>query len=394
MMHTVMSRGLAFPVVLIAGALLLPSMIHGQSVLANGGLGLPVEPIDARGMALGGVGLGIQDSYLSWTNPAETAGIPAPGLLASFQFDEFTAEFRGRENDGSTARFPLLLGAFPLGPDWSVSFGYGGLLDQNWAVQRGDTLMLSGDSVIVADRLASEGGVAAWRLGGAYRVGADLSVGLGINAYTGSTTRTVSRQFGGAFVPAESTSESSYSGLGLMGGVRWTPSPALNLSAAISRGGTLTAEPNDSTGVTSEYDLPLKLDIGASGRVGSNLLVALSAGFAGWSSANDALSATGGARDSWSVKGGLEWDAIQLGAQPLPIRIGGRVGALPFRWTAAGTEAGWVDASAVTGGIGILLAEGAVRGDFGVERGTRGGADAGIEESYWRYTLSVGVLGR
>ncbi|HET7274396.1 MAG TPA: hypothetical protein VFI91_04420 [Longimicrobiaceae bacterium] len=371
-----------------------PQVLSAQSLLANGGLGLPVEPIDARGAALGGVGLALPNNYLSWANPAESGGVPAPGLLATFQFDQFSAQFRGREDDGSTARFPLLIGAFPLGSNWSLTFGYGGILDQNWSIERTDTLLLGSDSVPITDRISSTGGVAAWRLGGAYTLGSNLSVGAGLNAYTGSVERITGRRFGINFTPAESSTSSSYSGLGFIGGIRWTPSEALTLSAAASAGGTLTSETDDSLSIATEYDLPLRLDVGASGRVGSNTLVALGASFAGWSTANDALAAMGGARDSWSFKGGIEWDAIQLGSRPIPVRIGGRIGALPFRWATGGEQGDWVDESAFTGGLGLILAEGAARADFSVERGTRGGDAAGITEDYWRYMLSVSVLGR
>jgi hypothetical protein len=132
------------------------------------------------------------------------------------------------------------------------------------------------------------------------------------------------------------------------------------------------------------------VDVGATARVVSSLLVAAGGRWSGWSAVDDDL--TGGARNSWSVQGGLEWDALRVGARAIPLRLGGRTATLPFAGSAGG-EAGWSRERAVTGGTGLSLGNGAMSADFGVERGTRSG-ETGVDESFWRFLMSISVLGQ
>ena len=150
-------------VVRVAGlgvALLLFGAAPGaaQSLFSTGGLGLVADPQDARGSALGGTSLGFPGPELSWDNSAGAVGLAAAGLRVSFQLDGFEADFSDRNSSGSTARFPLIMGAFPFGNRWAVTAGFAGFLDQNWAFEQADTLVVSGDSVPVLDRVSSEGG--------------------------------------------------------------------------------------------------------------------------------------------------------------------------------------------------------------------------------------------
>jgi hypothetical protein len=382
-------------------AVLLAALVSGagrpaaaQSLFAARGLGLPVMPLGARAQGLGGVGLGLPGDYLVWANPASTAGLPAPSLLASYQFDDYSAELGDREFEGSTARFPLLLAGSPIGERWSLSLGYGSLLDQNWAVEQADTQTIAGNPVPFIDRISSEGGVGVLRLGGAYAAGERFSAGLAVNVYTGAVDRVLGRDFEGDFQDVRLPSQLDYGGVGYTAGVRWSPSEAFNLAAAATAGGTLDAEPQDELGTEQSYDLPVSLDVGGSARIASNTLLALSAGWAGWSSADAALTGVGGARDTWKVHGGVEWDAIVAGDRTFPLRLGARYAALPFRWGAPGSADDWAAERALTAGLGAVLAGGAARGDIAVERGERGGEEAGITESYWRTVFSITVLGR
>ena len=132
---------------------------------------------------------------------------------------------------------------------------------------------------------------------------------------------------------------------------------------------------------------------GASGRISQNTLVAVSGGWDGWSSLEGALAEEGGARDTWTANVGLEWDAITLRDRPLPIRLGARTATLPFPWNPQ-LDAEAASERAVTGGLGVVLAGGAVRPDISLEFGERGGDEAGVSESFWRLAFSVKVLGR
>ena len=382
----------------VAAATLLLSVaatgpLAGQSLLSSRGLGLVVKPQGVRAATLGGVSLGLPGGELSWSNPAGAVGIPAAGLSVSFQLDDFTSTYSGLTAEGSTARFPLIMAAFPFGERWAVTAGFGGYLDQNWALERRDSLLVDQDTVPVLDRVASEGGVARLRLGAGYRLLDRLSVGLGVDLFTGGVTRTSGRIFPDEIEARCCRASWDYSGVGVLASADWNASEAVSLSVGASVGGTLEAQPRDSLGAARSYSLPRSLTAGATARIAPELLVAVGGDWTGWSSLDGALSGSGGARDTWSVQAGVEWDALHLGERAIPIRLGGRQATLPFRASGSAGESDWTKERALTGGTGLVLGGGAASADIGVERGWRGG-DPSLDESFWRVMFSVTVLGQ
>ena len=383
--------------ILVLGALLAGALGAGsaaaQSALSTRGLGFPIEPQDARSRGLGGVGLGFTGGELSWFSPAGVAGLPAPGLVVSYQYDDFLATAGAGEFEGGTARFPMALAGFPVNERIALFAGFGSFLDQNWRIESSDTLLIGGEDVPIVNQFASQGGVVRLRAGGAYQVIPGVAVGLGVDAYTGSVTRTQGRIFPGEVVPACCRASWRYGGLGFTAGAHFAPTEATGIGVSVSYGGTLDATPTDSVGTPASYELPLVARVGATGRIAQNLLVAVGGSYDGWSALDEALASEGGAQDSWSANAGIEWDALSLQARPLPIRLGARTGTLPFRWRPE-LASEFATESALTAGAGIVLAGGAVRPDFAFEFGNRGGDLAGIDESFWRFAFSVRVLGR
>ena len=363
-----------------------------QSLLASRGLGLVVEPRTTRSSSLGGVSLGLPGAEISWTNPAGAVGLPAGGLTASFQFDDLTTDYVGSEASATIARFPLILAAFPFGSRWAVTAGLGGFLDQNWTFERRDSLLIEGDTIQDLDRTASTGGVGRIRVGAGYRLLNRLSIGLGVDVFTGGVERTDGRIFEPNLNPQCCRRRWDYSGVGVMGSVDWNPTDALSLSVGGSAGGTLDADPRDSTAAPFSSSIPAAVDVGGTARLAPSLLVAAGARWTGWSSVDDELSAVGGARDATSFHGGLEWDALRVGARVIPLRLGARSATLPFGGSLGGDER-WSREVAFTGGTGLTLGGGAMSADLGLERGTRSG-ETGVDESFWRVLVSVSVLGQ
>lgn len=368
---------------------------NAQSVFATRGLGYLLEPMDARARGMGGVDIGLPDPQITWSNPAASVGIVAPGLVFAYQYDNFETEQLAGGQDGKTARFPLLLGAAPVGDRFVVQLGLGSFLDQNWQFERPDTLFLPpADTIPVVDRLTSEGGAARVRVGAGARVVEGLSVGLAADFFTGALDRSQGRVFpAGDYATGRETTRWRYGGMGYTAGVDWSPGDAVGLGLALSGGGTLEATVEDGTGAPASYDLPMTVRGGASGRVGQETILALSGAWGGWSSLDGALEAQGGARDTYSVEGGVEWAGIVLRDRRLPIRLGARTAQLPFRWTTA-DAAEWADESALSVGLGLVMAGGAVRSDLAAEFGSRGGETSGVDESFWRFAFSLRVLGR
>lgn len=381
-------------------ALLAAPAAHGQSALAARGLGYPLEALDARARGLGGLTTGLPDAHLSLVNPAAVVGLAAAGVSVTYQADGVSSVSAGRDQDFTTSRFPAIQAAFPIGPRLVTTLGYAGVLDQNWTASRVDSMFIAGQRRQVADFFRSEGGAARLRAGAGYRLLRRVDVGAAVDVYTGAVRDSTLRSIEG--LPNQSLQGTDYTwqGVGFSAGARWRGS-ALSVSAAVSGGGQLTAEPSDSGGVAGkDYSLPLTLDAGASARISQQALAAVSVRYAQWSDANDALSDAsvgdaagygGGAQDAVQVAGGLEYEGLRFLGRPLPVRLGGRMSQLPFRWS---RDSEFTDERAVTGGLGVLFAGGAAAVEFAGERGWRGSDAAGLDESFWRLSFSLSLVGR
>jgi hypothetical protein len=374
---------------LLAGSLAAPA--GAQSVLASRGLGYPIEPLDARSRGLGGVTTGLAEPAASLINPASAAGTPVYGFVVAMQPDRYDATAGSVTSRGTTVRFPLLMAVIPVGSRMVAQVGYGAYLDQHWRVEQSDSIDLSTGRVGVQDRFSSSGGVARFQAGAAYRLSERLSAGLALDVFTGAAHDSSERTIAG-FLPAQSEVVYSYSGLGVGLGARWQPTERSSVSAAVHGGGRIHAEADSAGGSEAkDYSNPLSVDAGASARIGSATTLVLSGRWAGWSTVNDELAASGGARDAAAVAGGVEYTGFSLFRKSMPLRLGGRFAQLPFRW--AGT-AEFPTERAVTAGLGLGLGAGAALLDASAERGWRGGASAGFDEPYWRFSFSLRVLGR
>jgi hypothetical protein len=383
----------SFAILAASIAAWLPGPAVGQSVFATRGLGYTIEPLDARARGLGGVPLSLTEADLSWSNPGSAIGLPAPGILLSYQYDNFDSTLGTTTLDNSTARFPLILAGYSVTPRLLLMAGYGSYLDQNWALGRADTLVfLETDSIPVIDQLTSEGGVIRLRAGAGYGITESLGVALAVDFYAGEAKRIQGRAFQGERTPQCCRTTWNYNGMGVTAGANFRSSGAVTVSLSGTYGGILEAEPVEGDGAAVEYELPISLRAGVSGRVGQATLITLGGIWEGWSSLDEVLVGGGGARDSWTLGGGLEWEGLVIRDRPVPFRIGGRTGALPFQWFADEQES-WSTERAFTLGSGIVLAGGAVRTDFSLEFGNRSG-DVNLEESFWGAAFSVRVLGR
>lgn len=359
-----------------------------QSLLSARSLGYPLDPIDARARGLGNVAVGLPEPQLSLVNPAAQAGLPAAGLTVTVQSDAFTPD--GQAEEITTARFPAIQAAFPIGQRFVASIGYAGVLDQSWQAMIEDSVDIGGERRFVQDRFSSRGGLSRFRAGASYSVVPRLDVGLGVDVYTGAVHDSVSRAFpdGGLF-PSIIGTEYQYQGLGLSAGARYRGT-AFSVSAAVTGGGDLTAEARDSAVESRSYALPLTVDAGGSARVAQNALVVAAFRWARWSSANEALEQSGGARDAMRVGGGVEYEGLRFLGRPFPVRLGARWAQLPF----GDDEGAFPEERAFTGGLGIVLGGGLATVDLSGERGTRDGGDPLFNENFWRVSFSLSLLGR
>jgi hypothetical protein len=374
----------------LAAALSLAGPAQAQSVLSARGLGFPLDPVDARARGLGGLTTGLAEPHFSLINPAAVAGLPAAGLSVTFQGDGIDSRSPDATQSFSTSRFPAIQAVFPFGPRFVGSLGYAGVLDQSWSASQVDSVDLAGERREVTDTFLSRGGTARFRIGGAYRLLDRVDVGLALDLYSGalrdSTRRTIS-----GLDPDSIGTAYNWQGVGYSAGARWRGN-ALSVSAAVSGGGDLTAEAQDTTGVSKSYGMPLTADVGASARITQRALAAVSLRWAQWSAVDEALEGTEeNARDVMQLSGGLEYDGLRFAGRPLPVRLGGRFAQLPFRFD---PDAEFADERAVTGGVGIVFGAGAAALNLSGELGQRGASSAGLVEDFWRVSLSLALLGR
>jgi hypothetical protein len=387
-----MMRSLALALV---GLVSLSPSLLGQSLLGSRGLGLPLEPLDARARALGSVGVGLRGSSLLPTDPAAGASIQFPSVEITVQ-PQWAESAIGEDSDRiHGTRFPIIGIAYPVYPlRGTVTFSMGGFMDQRWHLQRESTANLGGTTVPALDEFRSDGGVSTFQLGWAQRIGEDLALGASVGTRAGSVTRTFTRTLtvdapGVEVIPYRVRSEWQYGGLMASFGARWDPVDFLRVAGAATWSAPLKADPAAGTqGEDADFQLPLELRLGTSGVLTPGLTMNLGLAYADWQASAEGLQEEDLAGAVWSYGGGLEWTGTQFRSRRTSFRIGARRTNLPFRFGGENpTE------TLVAGGLGLDLTrpQDVIVGglDLSVERGRR---DAGsLEESFWRGTLTFRI---
>jgi hypothetical protein len=386
---------------LIAGA---PAAAGAQSLFGTRGLGVPIEGYDARARALSSNGVGLLGLSTSLVNPAEPAGILRRGVTAAFQPYVGSTDFGGESDDISSTRFPLISIMYPtrLGV---FTLGYSGVLDQSYAVIADGEELLGTDTVATRDVVEAVGGIGQLRLGFARQLSGRLAVGASVGIYTGNIDRGISRTYPDSslnFRPFETHTRWSYSGPQASVGVRWDPMTDLRFGGSVTWSGALKAKPTEGSEVEYEYDMPIRFAVGASGRVGRNLLANVSGSWTAWTSDDYRTPGNIGAtaaEQQMEIGGGLEYNGVRRGTRIFPLRLGARTGKLPFHNVGEDAPSEW----AITGGMGFRLVEDdfgpLAVADIGVERATRDGFAStaepdGLSESFWRFTVSLSLFGR
>ena len=374
----------------------LPAAAGAQSLFSTRGLGVPVEPLDARARALGGIGVGMLGWTGSMVNPAEAAGVYRRGVVAAIQPSRRSVEFEGESDVLGGTRFPLIRAVLPLGERVGLAAGYGGFLDQGWAVASETTVPIGGQPLRAVDVIESTGGVAQARIDVGFLLTPSLGVGVGAGLYTGRLERIVSRTFPDtALLEGFRTAAAwNYGGPSLSAGAWWEPLPIARIGASVTWSGELRGDAEEGATQDLRVDLPLQFAAGASGQLAPTLLAVAGVRWGGWSSAADAFEDPGVATDTWEVGGGLEWSGGRALGRPFPVRLGARYARLPFRIQGA-TPSEW----ALALGAGSVLArdETGPRAvvDAAIERGRRGDTAAtGLTESFWRFTISMSLFGQ
>jgi hypothetical protein len=381
--------------------------VSAQSLFGTRGLGVPLAPIDARARALGSVGTGLLGLNTSLVNPADLAGIRRRGVVATVQPFFGSAEVDGGVDDVEGTRFPLIQIIYPIRTRIAVGLGFGGFLDQSWAVLRERQDTIGGAPVTAQERIVSTGAISQVRLSGAYDVTPSFGVGAALGLYTGNVQRDLLRTFPDAsdLLPFTRFQEWQFTAFQGTIGVRVDPSNSTRFAVALTMGSDLDAEPDTGAVTGRSYSMPLRLAAGASLLVAPRLLATAGGQFAGWSKSTnfatpdepDSVSVSG--RPVFEVGGGLEWEQLRSGTRIFPLRVGYRYSQLPFALEGADPANEW----AVSLGLGLRLAGDnfgpLAVGDITVERGRRAGWESsllagGLTETFWRFSASLALFGR
>jgi hypothetical protein len=386
-------RILALALLMVWGA----APAHAQSLFATRGLGVPVAPIDARGAALGSIGVGLLGFHTSLVNPAELAGLSRRGVSAALQPVSTSVDVDGAEDGTSGTRFPLVSILYPMSPRLVLSLGYGGYLDQSWGVLSRSEQVINNETVTVNDLLRSTGGIAQMRLSAAYTLSPTFVVGAAAGLLAGNVDRLAVRTFAdsaSAIRFFEERRRWRYSAPIASAGIRWDAASGLRIGASVMAGGDLEARSDDEGAEDRDYGAPLELNAGASLRL-SPLLMATAGG--GWSrvpsTSGETLSS-----EALRVGGGLEFQGLRSGLRTYPLRVGLRWGQLPYHFDGESqpTELG------LSGGIGFRLGDPmdpAAVADIAIERASRSGLSGGavsdgVNEDLWRFTFSLSLFAR
>lgn len=388
---------------ILVATLLVAAPARGQSLFSARGLGLPVQPVDARTRALGGVGVGLFGLNMSMVNPAEIAGFSRRGVTAALQPTMTDISIGDASDNVTGSRFPLMHAVLPVGSRVVLGLGYGASYDQFWSIEMQDTVMIGDSQVGVTDVVRSDGGLGQARLSAGVMLTHNFAVGAAVGLHTGSLERQVDRTFGDSTIYNPFTTQIRWDYSGVIGavGARWDPDPALRLAASATFGGDIEAEGKEGDAVSRSFSTPLRVAFGASGLLGTELIATLGAE---WSEAE--AEADGGAAlplatadETWRVGGGIEWSGRPDATRSFPIRIGGSWANLPYHLADEEKATEWT----VGGGIGMRLADAArepyAAADVTLERGSRSGfasptIESGLEESFWRVTISLSLFGR
>ncbi len=363
-----------------------------QSFLGFRALGVPVETAGARALALGNLGMGLPGVALSPTDPAASARLELPTVTVSMQPSWGDFRMDGQSGETRTTRFPLVAIGYPAF-DGVVTVSLAGHMEQRWVGVRSQVLPLGGADVPIEDSFETDGGTSVARIGWAQTLGERLSIGALAGLYVGRLEQIFDRRLDSLVVGSEVRPYSeahrwSYTGYTLAAGVGFDPHELIHLGGALEWSSGLTETPDeDTSGGVNRYDIPLRLSVGGTGRLTQRLLLAGSMVYQDWSGAEGFVEGVASSRKtSWGA--GIEWRAVQQEFRSIPVRVGYRSGAPPFRFESQDpAETAW----SLGLGLNLVELEGTPFGwiDLAVERAAR--TSPPLDESFWRATVSLGI---
>jgi hypothetical protein len=376
-----------------------PASAGAQSILSAAGLGVPVDAVDARARALGGVGIGLQGIAIDVADPMAAARLTLGTVIMTAQpsWVSYGRSDTGESGTFQGTRFPMVGLAYPAFGQGVVTFSFESVLDQRYHAEQPVTVSLADTLLAATDSFTSVGGVSQIRLGFARPLGKKVAVGVSVGRYGGSLVRRLVRTFtdqiaDGALGRFQSGGYWTYSGTSVTGGVSADLGSVAHVAGSATWSSSLKAEASsDTKGASATFDLPFQVRLGATGILAPGL--AVNAGFtrADWSAIDGQLNegASAGAIVTWGT--GIELARARLLGRNAPLRLGYRHSELPFSLTGGNNAL----ETALTGGLGLTLkqTEDLTQAmlDLSFERGKR--TDGPVTETFKRMSLTLRLTG-
>jgi hypothetical protein len=344
-----------------------------QGNLSTQGLGFPPGQLSAASKSAGG-GSGEVDP-LSPLNPA-AIGLVGSAIIYFQAEPEFrSVKFGATTNKSSIARFPLFMGAQPVGERWVVAVSTSTLLDRTWETSVRDSQVVVPDTIRETRSQRSDGSINDLRLAVSFAPAPWLRLGIGGHAYSGRTFLRTLRTFDNtSFSPDTQENTVGFGGNAISVGVQGYWPRIAAVGASFRKGGHLNAYAGDS--VTGSGNVPDHIGFSAMylGLSGSSFSVR--AGKDKWSSVAG-LAKGLNVHEGWDFGAGADVSGPRFGTNVIALRAGFSARTLPF---SVNTTA--VKEHSISGGFAIPLAQRRVELNVGATRATRTGS-VGFSESSW-----------
>ena len=361
-------------------AVFLTSRLGGQANLASQGFGYAPGQLSTRAVGTGGA-VGEMDPW-SPLNPASIGVLNTRMLFFQAEPEFKTVETANGADRTTTARFPVVFGAMPVGQRWVISIGSSTLLDRSSATEAVSNQIIGGDTVNVTTTVQVNGAVNDVRLAGAWTPQNWVRIGIGVHALTGRNLVQLKELFDDSitFSPFGLERNLSFSGSALSAGAQFFNKSVLG-AIAWRHGGNLRVSAIDTTLATA--NVPDRLGISLAYIGIANSAIAVRTTHENWSALQGLGSAGFKAVDAWDTSIGADMAGPRFVGRQLQLRAGFRSRTLPFQ--AAGND---VTERSIAAGIGSLWAGGHVITDFAVLRSSR---NASLPTSEKSWTISFGI---
>lgn len=376
----------------VAGLVAAASALPAQGSLSTQGLGFPPGQLSTRARITGGA-VGEIDPATP-LNPAALSLLATPILTFQAEPEYRRLTVGGESVTSSISRFPLFMGALPLGSRWTVGIAVSTLLDRTYQTSVSDTQDVGGEQVTGTSTERSEGAISDIRLGASFAASPWLRIGVAGHALSGSDVLLTTRTFDDTIRFARDVQRAvvGFGGNAVSAGVLALFPRVAALGVSYRLGGGMRAYDGDEVVGSGSAPNHFGVSLAYLGLRGSTL--AVRAAFDDWSKLKG-MTPTLNIHEGWDVGVGADVSGPRFGASAIALRGGARWRTLPF--SAAGsaiTEQTW------SGGFALPLGRfvgqtRAVELSVGALRSSRKSDPVGgvaVAERSW--TLSTGFTVR